>query len=290
MSLGIDELDVRIAHQGGAWRAIRSLWIVPVFLGAGYLSWAGWVWAGTLASSRRVWRTAAAWSAMSILTGVLTVLGRSGDVVHQPWDTLASLSLVLTWFGGTLHAVILRRRVLRDHMARRVQLGLAAPLAPAALAGLGQAASPATSAPTSWDLRGRLEVLTGQVRVDPRLPDDVRAACTRLHDALAALVDRVGTLDAGSESRFVVGRIVDDYLPQSLNAYVGLPREFAEQHRLAGGRTPREEFLHQLDLMTSEVQDIAVGIYTEDAQALATQTRFLEDRFARSALRLPGQG
>ena len=142
--------------------------------------------------------------------------------------------------------------------------------------------------PTSAALRQRLDLLTGQVRSSGgRLPADVVAAYERVLAGLAGLVDRVERMGADAESRFVVGRIIDDYIPQAFNAYVDLPASFAREHRVAGGRTAHEELLHQLAIIETQVERITVSVYSGDAQSLAAQSRFLEERFAQSSLELP---
>ena len=89
------------------------------------------------------------------------------------------------------------------------------------------------------------------------------------------------------DSRIVVGRIVDDYLPAALETYANLPRSFAMRHRAEGRRTAHEELLHQLGIIETQIEQIATAIYAGDAESLAARSRFLEDRFADSSLRLP---
>ena len=98
---------------------------------------------------------------------------------------------------------------------------------------------------------------------------------------------RADSLTAESDRFFVVGRIVDDYLPAALETYANLPRSFAMRHRAEGRRTAHEELLHQLGIIETQIEQIAAAIYAGDAETLAARSRFLEDRFADSSLRLP---
>ncbi|WP_409483261.1 hypothetical protein [Arsenicicoccus dermatophilus] len=284
-----DHIDALLERRPGAWRRRRSWWVLLVFFGSGLFSFAGWLWAGNIARSRDVWRIAKGWSAASAALLLVSTLAGSGTDRHEPWSTLLSILLVATWFGGTGHALVLRHRVLRGAVA--YEEGLRTALGPGSSSQAPQVtASPATAAPSGPTLRARLDHLSSTVRADTaRLPEDVQAAYARVHAGLAPLAERVERDAAATDSRFVVGRIVDDYLPQALGAYVDLPPSFARAHRLTSGRTPHEELLHQLQLVATQVDRIAESVYAGDARALETQTRFLEDRFAESSLRLPGQ-
>ncbi len=183
-----------------------------------------------------------------------------------------------------------------------VPTGVAGPLWPLVVAGtygIGALLSPrerASFAPSGFastraqaaELQGHLAELGARVRrYDNRLPDDVLAAYGRIEEGLSEVLVRADSLTAESDRFFVVGRIVDDYLPAALETYANLPRSFAMRHRAEGRRTAHEELLHQLGIIETQIEQIAAAIYAGDAETLAARSRFLEDRFADSSLRLP---
>ena len=156
-----------------------------------------------------------------------------------------------------------------------------------------RAASPVVP-PTAVDevaaLRSALRALVQRVnRAADRLPVGVVPQVRAIEDALRELLDHVAAT-AGSatsaQERFTLAATVNDYLPTSIDAYLALPPAFAESHRTPAGRSPGEELLEQLILLESAVRDLALAIYSGDAERLSTQGRFLDSRFATSELDL----
>ena len=76
------------------------------------------------------------------------------------------------------------------------------------------------------------------------------------------------------------------YLPQALDSYLAVPRAFAERRPVAGGRTPHDVLLEQLDLMDRKMQEVADDIARHDSDRLLANGRFLAERFSGSSLRI----
>ena len=155
--------------------------------------------------------------------------------------------------------------------------------------------APAPSAPATPEqevaaLRAALRALVQRVnRAADRLPEGVVPQVRAIEDALRELLDHVAAT-AGSatsaQERYTLAATVQDYLPTSVDAFLALPPDFAATHRTATGRTPGEELLEQLVLLDAAVRDLALAVYSGDADRLSTQGRFLDSRFATSALDL----
>ena len=77
------------------------------------------------------------------------------------------------------------------------------------------------------------------------------------------------------------------YLPDTLAAYLRLPRFYAQVQTLADGRTAAHALLDQLRVLDASLKEVAKSAFTGDAEALITNGRFLESKFAKKAAFLP---
>jgi hypothetical protein len=152
------------------------------------------------------------------------------------------------------------------------------------LAALGVTGPAADLAVDPADVAGGLRALP--LRLPGRVPPEAVAAVERIAGLLVETLPRV----AGSfEQDHLVRRTATDYLPGTLQAYAALPPQWAQTHRLPGGRTAAQALLDQLDVLERAVRGMHDGAVGADASALLANGRFLEDRFAVSELRLPEQ-
>lgn len=122
-----------------------------------------------------------------------------------------------------------------------------------------------------------------------RLPEGVVPRVRAIEDVLVELLDHEESTDWTSitaQSRFSLAATINDYLPTSVTAYLALPAGFVADHRGPTGRTAGEELQEQLRLLDGAVRDLAVAVYSGDAERLSTQGRFLDTKFSRSDLDL----
>ena len=86
---------------------------------------------------------------------------------------------------------------------------------------------------------------------------------------------------------FTVAETVRRYLPDTLAAYLRLPIHYARMQPLADGRTASQTLFDQLRVLDSSLKDIAQSAFAGDAEALVTNGRFLQNKFAeKPAFRL----
>jgi hypothetical protein len=121
-------------------------------------------------------------------------------------------------------------------------------------------------------------------------PPDVAAKTTAIITQLQDLLPRLSQQSASSDEVYVISRLASDYLPETLDAYLKLPRQYAETHVLSGGQTAHQMVVAQLDLLSQKATEVTNAILKGDGDALAAQGRFLAERFARSSLQLRGPG
>src|SRR4051794_2914702 len=132
------------------------------------------------------------------------------------------------------------------------------------------------------------DLLTLAARVGRHVPEEATAAVGRIGELLAETLPRV----AGSGEPEVIVRVAATvYLPDTLRAYLALPAEWAAEHVLAGGLTPAQALIAQLDALESAARTMRDAAVEHDASALLINGRFLAHRFARSKLELdlPGR-
>lgn len=124
--------------------------------------------------------------------------------------------------------------------------------------------------------------------VSGRVPADVFAKVQSIQQIILGILPRSGTLPPGSPELFVVQRTATEYLPTALESYLNLPRAYATLHPVQDGKTPKQVLMDQLTLLESKMTEVADDVHRNDTDRLLANGRFLEDRFGRSALSLPG--
>ncbi|MEW6765857.1 MAG: hypothetical protein AB1344_08750 [Pseudomonadota bacterium] len=127
------------------------------------------------------------------------------------------------------------------------------------------------------DIERDLAHLYEQVKF--RLPREAR---DRVHAIITVIEHLLPTLRHGitaNQNGFIVRRSVESYLPDMLEAYLRLPREFANSHRLSNDRTPTESLIEQLTLLENSLIKIEFELLHEGSQALLAHGRFLEEKF-----------
>jgi hypothetical protein len=126
--------------------------------------------------------------------------------------------------------------------------------------------------------------------VDGKIATDLQARVESIRSSILVTLDAEQDRVAGDPTVHLIRQTALDYLPSALNAYLTLPRAYAERRPVAGGRTPHDVLLEQLDLMDTKMREAADAIVAHDSEKLLANGRFLADRFQASSLRLDGPG
>jgi hypothetical protein len=134
------------------------------------------------------------------------------------------------------------------------------------------------------EIRRGLDRIVIQTR--GRVALDIADRIGHIRDSILVTLDADGGKAAGDPAVRDIRQTALDYLPAALNAYLALPRAYAEGRTVAGGRTPHDALLEQLDLMDTKMREAADAILSHDSEALLANGRFLADRFATSALKI----
>ena len=91
---------------------MHSLWILVVGFGCGCMSPLGWAWAGYESRSRTVWISTVFWGFMAWVVAGLAINTTVNDV-PDGLGVAYPVTLLVVWFGGTIHALLLARHVLK---------------------------------------------------------------------------------------------------------------------------------------------------------------------------------
>jgi len=133
------------------------------------------------------------------------------------------------------------------------------------------------------------EMLAQQVRklvdsVAQGLPKEALEFLRSIQGTLVELLPRLQELrDRGiisAKDSFTVIETVRRYLPDTLAAYLRLPKFYAQMQTLADGRTATQTLLEQLRVLDASLKDIAKSAFAGDAEALVSNGQFLQNKFS----------
>jgi hypothetical protein len=118
-----------------------------------------------------------------------------------------------------------------------------------------------------------------------RVADDVFTAVGGIcHSIIETLPKQGEAYDSVDPNVYLVRQTALEYLPEALNAYLAIPRIYAERRQVDGARTAHDILLDQLQTMDARLEDIRESIARNDMDRLMSNVRFLQERFASSSL------
>jgi hypothetical protein len=133
------------------------------------------------------------------------------------------------------------------------------------------------------------EMLAQQVRklidsVAQGLPKEALEFLRSIQATLSELLPRLEELRErgiiSAKDSFTVVETVRRYLPDTLAAYLRLPKFYAQMQTLADGRTATQTLLQQLQVLDTSLKDIAKSAFAGDAEALISNGQFLQNKFS----------
>jgi hypothetical protein len=123
-----------------------------------------------------------------------------------------------------------------------------------------------------------------QRRISGRVPPEIGRKVAALATTITELLPRADALGAGSPAQHVLVRSATDYLPTSLQAYLDLPRAYADRQVVADGKTPLTLLSEQLDVLTRQIDQLAGAVKRADTDKLIAHGRFLAEKFGHGTL------
>lgn len=134
------------------------------------------------------------------------------------------------------------------------------------------------SPPDEDDVRAALGAVE-ETLVSRNAPPVVRARVRRISTTIEQTLPRLRHIGLGSYDGFSVMTTATDYLPEALDAYLRLPRQWADTRPIEGYKTALMVLVEQLDLLAATMDKIFDAANRADAQALIAHGRFLEAKF-----------
>jgi hypothetical protein len=133
------------------------------------------------------------------------------------------------------------------------------------------------------EVREGLERLLRALR--GKVADDLYAKVASIQGSIIGTLDSEGTAgDSADPNVYLIRQTALAYLPDAFSTYLRMPRVMAERRAIAGGRTPHDVLLDQLDLMDRRLADVADDIARHDSDKLLANGRFLAEKFGVSSL------
>lgn len=135
---------------------------------------------------------------------------------------------------------------------------------------------------TAGQMRMELDDLTRSIRkkVPKQIFEKVESIKTSILEILPHIVD----VTSSDQAVFTIRRTALDYLPETLENYLRLPRAFRDIHPVKDGTTATQLLMEQLDLLDQQMKEIVKDFYQADTQRLMAHGRFLETKFKDTSL------
>jgi hypothetical protein len=119
------------------------------------------------------------------------------------------------------------------------------------------------------------------------LPKEALDVLHSIESTLAELLPRLQELEhrgvVSAKDSFTVLETVRRYLPDTLAAYLRLPKLYAQVQTLAEGKTASQTLVEQLRVLDSSLKDVAKSAFEGDAETLIANGQFLQAKFAEKA-------
>jgi hypothetical protein len=120
-----------------------------------------------------------------------------------------------------------------------------------------------------------------------KVADDLYAKVVSIQGSILGTLVTEGAVGDGADPNvFLIRQTALAYLPDAFSTYLRMPRIMAERRAIAGGRTPHDVLLEQLDLMDRRLADVADDMARHDSDKLLANGRFLAEKFGVSSLDL----
>jgi hypothetical protein len=146
--------------------------------------------------------------------------------------------------------------------------------------------TPVKAPPTKADLLAAVDGV--QAQVTGKVPAAVSARVARVCQIVRDTVPALDNLGAGSPMAYSVVATATSYLPEAVGGYLRLPREYADNRPVDGGKTSLMVLCDSLDLLATKMDDVQDAVFRSDADALVVHGRFLADKFGTGSLDIGG--
>jgi hypothetical protein len=156
------------------------------------------------------------------------------------------------------------------------------------LYGIGVLATP--KSPT-YELRLRNELTAEEIRselnamlskISKKVPKEILAKVESIIKSIFEILPHIMDVNSSNYNIYTIRQTALEYLPETLESYLQLPKAYATLHPIKNGKTANQLLLEQLDLLDVEMKSIAQDFYLNDSQRLMAHGKFLQEKFGKS--------
>jgi hypothetical protein len=130
------------------------------------------------------------------------------------------------------------------------------------------------------ELRQELEMLVHKIR--GKLPKEIYQRVVSIKNTIVEIIPYLQNLDESNYNLYTIRQTALEYLPETLENYLKLPRAYANLHVIKDNKTAQKLLEDQLNLLDQEMKSIAQEFYRNNTEELVAHGRFLEEKFERS--------
>jgi len=131
------------------------------------------------------------------------------------------------------------------------------------------------------DILQALDVLVKTVH-KKKAPTEVINLVDSIKESIIEILPRLAKQEGTPYDAHVIRQTALEYLPDMLETFLALPPAFARLHPLKDGKTAKQIFVGQLQLLDAEMKKLAVDILKDDTEALIVHGNFLREKFQGS--------
>lgn len=128
-------------------------------------------------------------------------------------------------------------------------------------------------------LKQKLYDIKNTAYVNDKLSNTSKKTIEEIIVLVGEICENYTVLESDIESKILIENIVNNYLPDSINDYIVLPKSYALTALVKSKKTPREIFEQNLVLIAEATLKIRDNVYAGNAQNLEIQGSFLQSKF-----------
>ncbi len=118
-------------------------------------------------------------------------------------------------------------------------------------------------------------------KIQGKVPQDIFERVQSIQNTILEILPRIQDLNSSDYQVYTIRQTAVQYLPETLEHYLNLPKAYTTLHPVKDGKTARVLLAEQLTLMDGKLKEIADDFYQNDSQRLLVNGRFLEEKFGK---------
>jgi hypothetical protein len=140
---------------------------------------------------------------------------------------------------------------------------------------------------TADQIRDKLEDLVRKIR--GRVSKDILVKVQSIKASIMTILPQIADITSADYEIYTIRQTALEYLPETLENYLSLPKAFRTIHPVRGGTTAKGLLLEQLELLDQQMEEIVQDFYRNDTQRLMAHGRFLEQKFGETEVWFEGE-